>query len=533
MPAITRELSIAYAGVTLGGSSSDYLLDGKYEIDHNYDSTTLRARVVCVGSSAANLKTAADALEAAFRTPNGSLTVTLDGNALTSLTHAGGTGMLARPTIRKFGHDLDSGRARVYDVSVTLLRPADLSGKGGLRQATFERVTDPAGLQRVTLTGEYTATSSGSASANFASGLAALITSATSGLSGTFETLDKTVSPDDEDKTASFRVVVQQVGHNQLSGVLDSAYVADHQITVRTTREAPGDTGSDVRRPQRIDVDWSAWVVRAQTTDLDAFYTDTVRPYLIAIAQEAAESGAGFALVRDSGLRERVRNRLSASVSVIAMASATIERRVSTRDEEIDPIDPVPVHDGNPYSRLLMPVAGTIRRTITTTTVVVGAAFSSSGGSVQRTTGSSGVQSPGGLAAGGTLVGPNSGGPGGAFINSGPGLQSPGGLAAGGTFVGPNSGGPGGAFLSAPGGAGGGGGRPGGAAGSFSAGLIRRSRVSDTTPLVVGLPELQLEVTERTVVEVWELAQPPSGAGAGGGGSRGSGSGVSTQARVP
>lgn len=213
-PAVPRELSVTYAGVTVGGAS-DYMLHDVYGFSGSYEKTVISFLAVIAASSEAAFKAACDAVEAAYRTPRGDLTVTLGATTLKALKHSDNTGYNTNPSFEKPGDKRDSGRSRLYRLTVEFERPADLAGQDGRRDSTLAVQTIEGGRRTCTVSGRYTAMPAigaepmRSARAQYEAKADAWVASILP--AGTWRFIDKTADTDDANKNCQFRYVFQEV----------------------------------------------------------------------------------------------------------------------------------------------------------------------------------------------------------------------------------------------------------------------------------------------------------------------------------
>lgn len=210
MPAVARELSITYAGITVGGASDVYLLTGKHRLEDRYDRASLSFRVAVVGSTEALFAANCAALEAAYRTPRGALVVTLGAQTLKNFSHAANTGYSAVPSISKVGEKLDTGRSREYECSIEVERPADLAGQAGRRDSLFVLQTEPGGRRTCTLSGRYTALAGSAARAQYDAQVAAFEAATLPG-GASWRIIDRRAESDDPDKNLGFSHVYEEV----------------------------------------------------------------------------------------------------------------------------------------------------------------------------------------------------------------------------------------------------------------------------------------------------------------------------------
>lgn len=208
----TRDLSVTYAGLTIGGSSAYHWLFDRHRVYGSYDEIGFEGRVLVRGATAAEFATKCAELEAAFTTPNGTLTISQESQTLKSFGHSASTGMLGRPSFRKVGGPEDSGRARLYEVRVVAQRPADASGKAGLRVAQFALETTFFGSRSYRVSGTYTAIGGTDARDKYEAAIGALLTSLEGDLTGDWQRMESSVRWDDENKIATFDQVGVEIG---------------------------------------------------------------------------------------------------------------------------------------------------------------------------------------------------------------------------------------------------------------------------------------------------------------------------------
>lgn len=373
MPAVTREMSIVYAGFTVGGSSSSYLLNGKYRQQRAYDRSSIAFDVTVVDSTEAGFASACAALEAAYRTPRGALQVILGGSNLINLSHTGNTGYNAAPLAAKEGAGSDTGRSRKYNVTIEWSEPADLSGQSGRRESSVERTFDPSRKGTIAIAGTYTALGGNSAQAQYEASSAAFFSSVTSGFGGTWEKVSERTSRDDANKELAFNVVFEEIIHNQAVGVLDHAAIVQPRIMVLMSIPAPGDSPlGGARRLRTVTATIETSVDKTVTSDLAGLYSGTIRPHLINEAQAVA--GGGLALVNEEKRLDLSNSRISATLTFLAVSnSTTFEYSLRTKVREHKGITNIPVWSDNAHGKRKMRGPALRTRTISERIVEFGA----------------------------------------------------------------------------------------------------------------------------------------------------------------
>ena len=98
-PAVTRELGVTYAGVTLGGTSDTNLLFDRHEVRGGYETIGFTGRVLVRADTEAAFATACATLEAAFSTPNGTLVIAQGSATMKSFGHSGSYLVIPKATL--------------------------------------------------------------------------------------------------------------------------------------------------------------------------------------------------------------------------------------------------------------------------------------------------------------------------------------------------------------------------------------------------------------------------------------------------
>jgi len=156
-PVVTRTTSIKYNGFAMG-LATNYHIHGGITFEQDYTSMNVTWQIFLQHDTAATFNTQALALEAAMRVVNGTFEVKVNTSSTwVNTTQSGNTGMLAQPSISKSASAADSGNSRLYDCSVTLMLPADETGKDGRLTSNVSISTDGAEVQTLNVSATYTA----------------------------------------------------------------------------------------------------------------------------------------------------------------------------------------------------------------------------------------------------------------------------------------------------------------------------------------------------------------------------------------
>lgn len=236
---MSRELSITYGTVTVGGTSDAYHLDGFHRTvtTDGTAQSSIEFDVVVKASSSPSLAQACDRLEKEFRTPRLSLVVAQQGVAILNVAHSAASGGFNTiPSIRKIGDVPDSGRSRRYTMRVEYETPADLVGTPGLRESAVNLQTDAAGIRTVTISGTFTAIpGTTNARSRHDAAIAAHVSSILSGLGvTTSELIEQPVEETDYDsKTIQFQRRYRELVYGQgQDAANDDSDITDQSLVV-------------------------------------------------------------------------------------------------------------------------------------------------------------------------------------------------------------------------------------------------------------------------------------------------------------
>lgn len=170
-----RTLTVQYGTFTLD-ETNGITLDAnprRYSIRESYYDGDFSIEFLVRGTSDAAFTTLCNSLEAALEIPRQKLTVKLGGNVINGggsawdPTSGVRSAFLIMPTIEKIGGEEDSGRIRKYRFSVHCQFPADLTGQAWRQDSSTLVATTMLGRRTATITGVWTASSAGTALANY------------------------------------------------------------------------------------------------------------------------------------------------------------------------------------------------------------------------------------------------------------------------------------------------------------------------------------------------------------------------------
>ena len=460
-PAVTRELSIVYGGITVGGTT-DRLLDGAVVVREGPDSATLDFSFVTTTATEAAFATEIAAIETAFRTPRQRLRVVQGSETLYDWNPATDSGFNQFASLSHPPNDANSGRSRYYEVTIEVGLPADEYSTDARRDSTVTLDFTPARKRSIILDVTYTALTGTDARAQYNAAIATYQTTITSALGGTWELVEESVETDDQNKICNARRTILEIIYNESAGTLNDPDIARHELSVTVNRQAPGDSPQrQAKRVVELSVVYSAWIDKDRTQDLRQKY-DSLRGYIFQAAVDQVGRSAG-ALIDEAPTFDLTENRISATMTIWCLdGSSLLEYRETLDISRETGVVFLPVWTGGVYDRYIYQGPATERITLTI---------------VER------------------LAGRISGGRAGLYLKSG--SVGLGGVAA---FGSSNSLG---ASFSRPG-------RrrssSGGSAGIAGAYLV--STRQSTTPLTIGSAGRTLDVEDITTVEVYERATP-------------------------
>lgn len=508
---ITRDLSITYGTLTIGGSTEFYIL-GDWTRDVSYNGASVSCRVVVQADTESAMQTACATFEAGIRQIDVDLSISYGGaTAHVDYSQNNNTGMNSRATATVVGGVQQTKLVRVYDVTFEVILPADESGAGGLRTYTVSRRLGANGLSLYRMVGEFTASSNNSAVTNYEDGTTGgsnLLKTITDALSGTYEEVVNDYEYDRRNKVLTFEVARAEIGYRQAVGTTDNASIKNQTLNVSRRKVAPGDV-SDARRLVELDVQFSCEVDASSTTVIEALYDSTIRPNIIETVRTIA--GTAVALVDEAPRFAKSQNAVSASMQFLALGESSIlSHTITTVDDDDFGIRHVPVHDGNRHAKLRFDGPAFRFRVVTEDVTRFGgstssdASGSSGGGFAGQNLFGVGAKFPGGTGSfagapgsfGGSIFG-NAGIVGETF-QPGIGIQRPGsqsGAASGNSVT--------------------------------TSGYTEMRKVTRSRPLRLGVPEAGFDIVVQSTTTILEYVEPPAAAAAdSGGGGQGEGSGL-------
>lgn len=501
----TRELSITYGTFVVGGSQTNRVLRDIHILDDAYEGASLEYEFTIKQTSDASFITECDAVEDAFRIPHLGAVVSLNSAALKTFSPSDSSGFGAEPQVLKRGKPSDSIRTRTYTVRIKFQRPADNTSSSGRRiTKTAVNVSyTPARRRTVTISGEYTPVSGTSGRSNYTSGIDAYATSVLNALGGTYKLLEEPTSDSGEAGLLRFSRSYEEIIFTGVGA--GDADLRKETCIISRNKVGPGDTPS-ADRLVTLNVQYEAWFNKENVTDIVSKWPGLLSS-IVAQATTILTGGA-VALINEDPNFDLTDNRISATLTLQGSTQGgLLENRVTTEVESLSGLNFVPVWNKGVYDRFIYQGPATQRKTVT----IVQKSLASAGGG-------------GGGGGGGAAPGTGNGAPGagasfgGGIVNNGGGsISLPGGSSIN-IFGGPMTGAQITALVNAvlsdgdP--SGGGGGQGGGGGGGGLGGFYPVSNSVSVTPIRLGQGQYTFDITETTIVTVWERADP---VGVGGG----------------
>jgi len=369
MPAVSRELSITYGSITVGGGT-ERLLDFPLQIQEGPDQGTLTFSFVSGGDTEAAFDAEIATVETAFRTPRADLTVTQGAETLYSWVTSANTGYNHDPRLNKDGDETtDSGRRRRYQVTIVFDLPSERYLQDGRRDSTVTLDFTPARRRTLTIDAEYRSIPGGPASARaqYEANIGAYASALITGFGGTWELADETQASNDTDTICTITRVYDEIIYDQKVGTLNDPEVVRQELTATVTRVAPGDSGATVSRFAELDINYSVWIDKTLETDLEKKWTNTLRKWVIAAMLDRFNAATG-ALVNENVSYDGPENRIMSSMTMWVITGNNLIEWRHTKELMTDfGKIIVPAWTGDPFSKYLY--QGPMRHTRRTTDV--------------------------------------------------------------------------------------------------------------------------------------------------------------------
>lgn len=251
MAAVTRELKIDYGGFIIG-LTTNRVITGKMEIEESYEVTVVTFEFGIQADTEAAFIAEIALVETAFSKPRQKLTITQGSGTIKEFdpTKASdkNTGFNADPVITKRQDIGDTGRSRIYGVTITFDMPADIAGQLARRDSRIRFEIDPSNVAKLEITGTYTAQDDKDAKEQFDDKIDAYITviinnnKATSGADRIFQVVEKITDVDETDKILDFTIRLEEIRYPETRTISDQDDFAQQSIIIKRQRLYEGDS---------------------------------------------------------------------------------------------------------------------------------------------------------------------------------------------------------------------------------------------------------------------------------------------------
>jgi hypothetical protein len=348
---ITREASITYNGYVVGGAQTQRILRDVYFSEDSYESSVVQYTFTLCGDDTltqAQFEALCSAAESDLRIPHADLAIA--GLGSKSFSHSGGSGFNAVPSVTKFEHPSDSGRARTYRVRIEFGRPGGASGTGG-RRVTRTSINVDYGPQRrrtVTISGEW---AGASARGTYESEISGYANGILAGLGGTYKILNEPqTSSDDANKVIRIAITYEEILDTQVGGA--DADIRAETFSIRRTTDQPGDTpvgNSFVQRLVHLNVSYLAYIERTDTNIRSKW--STLRTRIVNSVRNTYQMGS-VVILSESPDFDYTDNKITATMTVLGIPSnRVIECHATTEHDTEEGVVLVPVWNGDKWAR--------------------------------------------------------------------------------------------------------------------------------------------------------------------------------------
>jgi len=360
------------------GVGTNYHLHDTHHVEKDYDSARVSFQVVVRAATEAALKTLTDALEAAYRLPNGDLNVSINGAAFVATTQAAGTGMNARPGFRILPAHR-TNYSRCYFCWIDYRLPADETGKGYRYSSSTTIQTGLTGIDTLLVEATYTGGGSASALANAKAGFPTFVAAQETATGGLWDSTDVVeYRHDDENKVcpsyAQRTELIQPQSSKATDAAPDDVNFSGAQYTIRVFRDStPQLKDSGAHDFMTVVVEFSVPVRKTQSTDLKALFTSHIEPHLKDIViSETSLAKVPIMASKEVGY-DVTNNSLFGTVRYRAAPTNLIKSALRVTDYHWLGAGIVPVADGGDgYAADIHPGPRIHRRNIFALTVNVG-----------------------------------------------------------------------------------------------------------------------------------------------------------------
>ena len=366
------ELEITYGAYVAGGVTGQRI-DGFHQVSVGVETSEVRFTLFIVGSSRTDFVQKCKAAEVAFRTPNKDLVVRLGSSTLVEWRHGRNTGFDAVPEIVKPGVVGDSALSREYRITIRAGMPADKGTTApGARRISMDIAYAPSRVRTVTFEGVFTALGSSSAREMYEAQIAAAVSARLTAIGGTYEVVEEELDVNTFDKLAEFRRVYRELIFSQAGSSPDDSSLVGQQI--RLNKRIEHAQGSrDVSELATVDAEYSVFVDKTSSTDLEGKYADPIRDWLIARMAELL-TGNQYGVTREDVRYDREANAISVTMSITGTDGGGNEvgYQLTYEDDVNEGTVLPPAWNGDPFARHIYQGPAAYLRRVSVTRTVIG-----------------------------------------------------------------------------------------------------------------------------------------------------------------
>ena len=276
-------VTVVYNGYTLP------LVIDKFSASENEREFSFSCTFLVTSTSAGGLVTACQTAEEKLTEIDKAFTLSFGGSSEFSFSHSGSTGFLARPKLSKLNSTLCTETSRAYSFSVTIQLP--FTQYNARRDAKFTVAYGETRQRVVSFSGNYTATTGGSALTNYSHGSTggkAWAEDILSAMTGTYEIVSESLNEDQENKVVQFSLTYKEILANQSKASVNVSSIVDPTVNYSVRYDqltGVSETGGYTTYPKvGITITYSCRISRdvvVTDTSIDSVYHNTVRPWLL------------------------------------------------------------------------------------------------------------------------------------------------------------------------------------------------------------------------------------------------------------
>ena len=330
---------------------------GGISTSNSYDRFKFSCDFLIKGSSKLDLVNQYNTITEALREPFLALVVSFDGNTEENLSHSANSYLLSDPGVVIVDGNLNTATTRHCKFVVNAELPADKSGFGFRRDATFSIAKGKNNRRIVTFSMTYTAGSGNSSLDNYDANAIAFATTILSSIgdSTKFELITDNPVTEHEKKITNGTLIYQEVLDSETSGTfnssdlvdVDAVYSADFVQTIGvTSSDAFGAPVAAAIPTTNVSITYSAEVNKETVNTDSAFetlYRSTVKPFIVGRAFDILglgnyeQAGSTFIVTNDSMNYSRANSRIAGNLSFLVPQSLTdiiaLEESIRTSKE--------------------------------------------------------------------------------------------------------------------------------------------------------------------------------------------------------